>query len=82
MERVLLVGFVVSHWVSMGFYYPHRVAEDPLTKRWWWPFDSPGHGTSTGSVIISGDADLVTGTEFRLGDFAGRVVCINFWAYW
>ena len=39
-----------------------RIAEDPLKKRRWWPFDSPGHGTSTGSVIISSEADLITGT--------------------
>lgn len=28
-------------------------ARDPLTRRWWWPLDSPGHGTLTGSVIAS-----------------------------
>ena len=26
-------------------------ASDPLRKRPWWPLDSPGHGTATGSVI-------------------------------
>jgi hypothetical protein len=26
-------------------------AHDPLTRRIWWPLDSPGHGTATGSVI-------------------------------
>jgi hypothetical protein len=26
-------------------------AHDPLETRFWWPLDSPGHGTATGSVI-------------------------------
>lgn len=28
-------------------------ARDPLVRRWWWPLDSPGHGTLTASVIAS-----------------------------
>jgi subtilisin family serine protease len=36
-------------------------AEDPLEKRRWWPFDSPGHGTSTASVIASTEAGAVLG---------------------
>jgi phosphatidylglycerol:prolipoprotein diacylglycerol transferase len=34
MERVLVVGFVVSHWFSLALYYPHRVIEDPLVLLW------------------------------------------------
>jgi peroxiredoxin len=26
--------------------------------------------------------DLATGEVFTLGEFRGRVVCLNFWAYW
>lgn len=36
-------------------------AEDPLETRWWWPLDSPGHGTSTASVIASTEAGVVLG---------------------
>jgi len=36
-------------------------AEDPMKDRWWWPFDNPGHGTSTGSVITSPEAGSITG---------------------
>ncbi len=34
MEVVLVVGFCVSHWVSIIFYFPHRIAEDPLVLLW------------------------------------------------
>ena len=34
MERVLLVGFVVSHWFSILFYFPERVVEDPWVLLW------------------------------------------------
>jgi subtilisin family serine protease len=37
------------------------VALDPLQKRWWWPLDTPGHGTGTSSVIVSRVADEITG---------------------
>ena len=36
-------------------------ALDPLVKRWWFPLDTPGHGTSTGSVIASRMAAQVVG---------------------
>jgi len=34
MERVLLVGFVVSHWFSLALYYPSRIVEDPWVLLW------------------------------------------------
>jgi phosphatidylglycerol:prolipoprotein diacylglycerol transferase len=34
MERVLLIGFVVSHWFSLALYFPWRVAEDPWVLLW------------------------------------------------
>lgn len=34
MERVLLVGFVVSHWFSLALYYPERIVEDPWVLLW------------------------------------------------
>jgi hypothetical protein len=36
-------------------------ARDPLERRWWWPLDTPGHGTGTGSVIVSREAGELTG---------------------
>ncbi|MBX9363224.1 S8/S53 family peptidase [Streptomyces sp. WAC04114] len=36
-------------------------ARDPLVKRWWFPFDTPGHGTHTGSVIASRERGQVCG---------------------
>ena len=36
-------------------------ARDPLERRWWWPLDTPGHGTGTGSVIVSRQSGQVTG---------------------
>ncbi len=37
-------------------------ARDPLVKRWWFPLDTPGHGTNTGSVIASRMAAQVVGS--------------------
>lgn len=37
-------------------------ARDPLERRWWWPLDTPGHGTGTGSVIVSRRAGHLAGT--------------------
>ncbi|MFN2495362.1 MAG: S8 family serine peptidase [Pseudonocardiaceae bacterium] len=37
-------------------------ARDPLIRRWWWPLDSPGHGTRTGSVIASRVTREIVGT--------------------
>ncbi len=36
-------------------------AHDPLERRWWWPLDSPGHGTATGSVIAGRVEGLISG---------------------
>jgi hypothetical protein len=36
-------------------------ALDPLERRWWWPFDTPGHGTATGSVIVGRPAGQLVG---------------------
>jgi hypothetical protein len=36
-------------------------ARDPLERRWWWPLDTPGHGTATGSVIVSRKAGDLAG---------------------
>lgn len=40
-------------------------AHDPLERRWWFPLDSPGHGTSTASVIVSREQLRVTGAAPR-----------------
>jgi subtilisin family serine protease len=40
-------------------------AHDPLEHRWWFPLDSPGHGTSTASVIVSREQLRVTGAAPR-----------------
>jgi subtilisin family serine protease len=40
-------------------------AHDPLERRWWFPLDSPGHGTSTASVIVSREQFRVTGAAPR-----------------
>jgi Subtilase family len=40
-------------------------ARDPLERRWWFPLDSPGHGTSTASVIVSREQFRVTGAAPR-----------------
>ena len=37
-------------------------ALDPMIKRWWFPLDTPGHGTSTGSVIASRMTATVVGS--------------------
>jgi subtilisin family serine protease len=37
-------------------------ARDPLVRRWWFPLDSPGHGTRTGSVIASRVTREIVGT--------------------
>ena len=37
-------------------------AKDPLIKRWWFPLDTPGHGTGTSCVIGSRLAGEVVGT--------------------
>ena len=44
---------------------------------------------STAAAFSEGDrapdftlTDLVTEEPFGLSQFAGRVVCLNFWAYW
>jgi hypothetical protein len=34
---------------------------DPLEHRWWFPLDTPGHGTATGSVIVSHEAGELIG---------------------
>jgi hypothetical protein len=36
-------------------------ARDPLKRRIWWPLDSPGHGTATGSVIAGRTAGEIQG---------------------
>jgi len=36
-------------------------AHDPLQRRWWFPLDSPGHGTSTASAIVSREPLRVIG---------------------
>lgn len=33
---VLVTGFVISHWVSVIFYFPHRVEENPLVLLMIW----------------------------------------------
>lgn len=40
-------------------------AHDPLERRWWFPLDSPGHGTSTASMIVSREQLRVTGAAPR-----------------
>jgi subtilisin family serine protease len=40
-------------------------AHDPLERRWWFPLDSPGHGTSTASVIVSREQLRVIGAAPR-----------------
>jgi len=40
-------------------------AHDPLERRWWFPLDSPGHGTSAASVIVSREQFRVTGAAPR-----------------
>ena len=40
-------------------------AHDPLERRWWFPLDIPGHGTSTASVIVSREQLRVTGAAPR-----------------
>jgi subtilisin family serine protease len=40
-------------------------AHDPLERRWWFPLDSPGHGTSTASAIVSRERFRVTGAAPR-----------------
>jgi phosphatidylglycerol:prolipoprotein diacylglycerol transferase len=32
----LVVGFVMAHWVSVIFYFPERIREDPLELLWIW----------------------------------------------
>ncbi len=34
METVLVVGFVVSHWFSLVFYFPERIVQDPWVLLW------------------------------------------------
>ncbi|HEY8375669.1 MAG TPA: prolipoprotein diacylglyceryl transferase family protein [Nannocystis sp.] len=36
MFYILITGFVISHWVSVLFYFPHRVAENPLVLLMIW----------------------------------------------
>ena len=36
-------------------------AHDPLVDRVWWPLDSPGHGTATGSVIAGRPSGEIQG---------------------
>ena len=36
-------------------------AHDPLERRWWFPLDSPGHGTSTASVLAGRQRGRITG---------------------
>ncbi|MCC6748063.1 MAG: prolipoprotein diacylglyceryl transferase [Deltaproteobacteria bacterium] len=36
MVWTVVVGFVVAHWVSVVFYFPHRIAENPLVLLAFW----------------------------------------------
>ena len=37
-------------------------AHDPLERRWWWPLDTPGHGTQTASAIVGRPAGQLVGS--------------------
>lgn len=72
----LVVGFLMAHWVSVIFYFPERIKEDPLELLWVWK------GISSFGGFLGGVGGLVFYFKLKKVDVWPHIDCFGWGFAW